>query len=72
MENEDELNEKIAKITTVINDKYPELLKFLNEMKVDIPDKNHKKTSLENLIKYHNSINSLLNKYIENQKLTNL
>lgn len=72
MENEDELNEKIAKLTTIINDKYPELVKFLNEMKVDIPDKNHRKTSFENLIEYHNSINSLLNKYIENQKLTNL
>jgi hypothetical protein len=35
---ENELNEKILKITMRIKEQYPELSKYLNEMPITIPD----------------------------------
>jgi hypothetical protein len=72
MENEEEINAKILKITMTIQDKYPELSKFLTEMPVSIPNKVHPQINLKNLNDYYLSLEVLLNKYVENQKFTNL
>ena len=38
MKNEKELNEDILKITMLIQEKYPELSKFITEMPVTVPN----------------------------------
>lgn len=72
MENDEEINAKILKITLKIQDKYPELSKFLTEMPVTIPDKVHPKINSKNLNEYYLSLEILLKKYIDNKKYTNL
>lgn len=72
MDDTEELNAKILKITMKIQAKYPELSKFLIEMTVTIPDKIHPSINPNNLNNYYNSLQDLLDKYIENQKLINL
>ncbi len=59
-----DLNAKILKITLRIQDQYPELYKYLEEMPVSIPDKNNPKITLYALKQYYESLNSSLNKYI--------
>ena len=72
MDKEVEIKAKIDEIKKIIQEKYPELLKFLNEIEVNKSEDNNNKEALKNLLENYNSIKSLLNKYIENQKLTNL
>jgi hypothetical protein len=72
MENEEELNAKILQITLKIQKDYPELSKFLAEMPVTIPNKVHPHINLKCLNEYYMSMEVLLNKYIENQKITKL
>jgi len=60
---ENYLNSKILKITMVIKNQYPELLEFLNEIPLPIPTENNPKTTLNNLKKYGESLNSILTKY---------
>jgi hypothetical protein len=59
------LNSKILKITMIINDEYPELSKYLEEMPVTIPVDNKPEITLHNLNAYYESLNVLLNKYIK-------
>jgi hypothetical protein len=63
METEKELNAKILKTTMIITEQYPELSKYLEEMKVTIPDEKTPDITLKNLQKYYDSLNSMLNKY---------
>jgi hypothetical protein len=63
-EAEKELNDNILKITTRINEKYPELSKYLGEMTVTIPDEKNPEITLRNLKAYYDSLNAMLNKYI--------
>lgn len=62
-EMEKDLNSKILKITVVINDKYPELSKYLEEMPDTIPNEKDPEISLKNLNTYYESLNSILKKY---------
>lgn len=64
-EAEKELNSKILKITLKINDQYPELAKYLEEMPVTIPVDKKPEITLQNLNAYYESLNVLLNKYIK-------
>ncbi len=64
METENELNAKILKITMTIKDKHPELSKYIEEMKVTIPDENNPEITLRNLNTYYDSLNAVLNNYI--------
>lgn len=64
-EAEKELNSKILKITLKINDQYPELSKYLEEMPVTIPVDKKPEITLTNLNTYYESLNVLLNKYIK-------
>jgi hypothetical protein len=60
----DDLNAKILKITLKIQDQYPELYKYLEEMPVTIPDEKNPKITRYNLKKYYESLNASLSKYV--------
>lgn len=61
---EKDLNSKILQITMKINDQYPELSKYLNEMPITIPDEKNPEITIKNMQAYYDSLNSILNKYI--------
>jgi hypothetical protein len=63
METEKDLNSKILKITMTINDQYPELSKYLEEMPVTIPVEKNPEITLNNLKAYYDSLHSMLSKY---------
>ncbi len=60
---EKDLNSKILKITMRIQDHYPELSQYLEEMPVTVPSENNPKITLNQLQSYYESLISLLNKY---------
>lgn len=64
---ERDLNLKIIQVTTEIKDHYPELIKFLDEMPVTIPDEQNMEITLKNLKSYYDSLNSVLTNYISEQ-----
>jgi hypothetical protein len=64
MQSEKDLNAKILQITMLIQEKYPELSKYLSEMSATIPIEEHLKINSEELQKYYNSLDQLLKKYI--------
>ncbi len=66
MKTETELNEKIVKITMTIQSEFPELMKFLNEMPVTIPDAKNPEINSIILEDYFNSLQNLLRKYAPN------
>lgn len=66
MKTEAELNENILKITMTIRNEFPELMKFLNEMPVTIPDKESPKINTSILQEYYDSLETLLRKYAPN------
>lgn len=59
-----ELNAKILKITLQIQNQYPELYKYLEEMPITIPDEKKPKITRYSLKQYYESLNSSLTKYI--------
>ncbi len=65
METEKEINAKILKITMTIKNQYPELSKYIEEMPITVPDEKNPEITLTNLNMYYDSLNSILNKYIE-------
>ncbi|MFM9989187.1 hypothetical protein [Flavobacterium sp.] len=66
MKTEAELNENILKITMTIRNEFPELIKYLNEMKVTIPDVKTPEISNKILKDYYDSLENLLRKYAPN------
>lgn len=64
VETEKDLNANILKITLRINNQYPELYKYIEEMQVTIPDESSPEITLKNLKSYYDTLNSMLNKYI--------
>lgn len=64
METERELNAKIIAITMQIQEKHPELSKFLNEMPITIPNENKPEINLKILKEYYDSLSNLLNDYL--------
>lgn len=64
MKSEKDLNAKILDITMLIQEKYPELSKYLSEMPATIPIESNPEINSENLQKYYNSLDQLLKKYI--------
>ncbi len=71
METEVKLNAAILKITTLIQTECPELMKYLNEMPITIPDVNNPKINIAILKEYYDSLVDLLRKYAPNH-LNNL
>lgn len=71
MKTENQLNEDILKVTMVIRNEYPELLKYLNEMPVTIPDVNKPAITIKVLQDYYDSLLDLLRKYAPNHGIFN-
>jgi len=68
MQLEKEISDKIVSITTIIREKHPELLTFLNEMPITIPDEKNPEINLKVLPEYYESLNNMLQKYLLEQK----
>jgi hypothetical protein len=60
METVSELNKKIIEVTMKIQQKHPELMNFLNEMPVTIPNEKHPHINISVLKKYYESLLSVL------------
>jgi hypothetical protein len=63
MKTEQELTNDILKITMMINEKFPELSKYITEMPVTIPDTDNPEINIKNLSDYKESLETLLKKY---------
>jgi hypothetical protein len=66
MKNENEINDKIMKITMTIKNDYPELSKYLNEMPVTIPDVSKPEMNNKTLFEYYKSLEAMLKEYVPN------
>lgn len=66
METEKELNDAIQKMTLKIRNEFPELLKYLVEMPVTIPDSNNPGIDIKILKDYYESLDSILKQYAPN------
>lgn len=64
------LNKRILKTMLLINDRYPELIKFVDEMSITIPGEKHPKITHKILRSYHKSLKSLVQKYTTNRSET--
>jgi len=60
---EKDLNSNIIKMTMIIKEQYPELLKYLDEMPVTIPAEKNPEITLKNLNAYYEALKSILGKY---------
>jgi len=69
METESEWNEKIMAITLQIQQQSPELMKFLGEMPVTIPDQKKPAINIAALKDYYESLQDLLKKYQMEQSI---
>ncbi|MDI1232772.1 MAG: hypothetical protein PSX81_00665 [bacterium] len=66
MENETEINAKILAILRVIQEKTPELMKYINEMPVTIPNEKEPEINARVLNDYYKSLSDMLsNQYIQ-------
>lgn len=63
MEKENELNVKILALTMEIQEKYPELSKYLDEMPVTIPNVPNPKMNPATLQEYYESLYTLVSEY---------
>jgi hypothetical protein len=63
MKTEQGLTNDILKITMMINEKFPELSKYITEMPVTIPDTDNPEINIKNLSDYKESLETLLKKY---------
>jgi hypothetical protein len=66
MKTEAELNQNIVKITMTIRNEFPELMKFINEMPVTIPNMESPEINVKILQDYFDSLEDLLRKYAPN------
>jgi len=69
METEAEINAKIMKLTMVISENYPELMKYLNEMPITIPIDSNPKINAKNLQKYYDNLLDIFRKYVAEHQL---
>jgi hypothetical protein len=65
MTTEKELNAAILKKTLMIQEKFPELSKYIEEMPITIPI-NNPEITIKNLKDYYNSLDNLVEKYGKN------
>lgn len=65
MPTEKELNAAILKKTLMIQERFPELSKYIEEMPITIPV-NNPEINLKQLMDYYNSLENLIEKYSEN------
>jgi hypothetical protein len=63
MKTEEELNQAIVKITMKITEKYPELMKSIEEMPATIPGNHNAEINSKSLRDYYDSLEAMLKKY---------
>lgn len=68
MKTEAELNKNIVKMSMTIRNEFPELMKFLNEMPITIPNLENPEINIKTLQDYYDSLEDLLRKYAPNHK----
>ena len=68
MKTENEINDDILKIITVIENKSPELSKYIAEMSINIPDNPTAEIKIKHLLSYYDSLAELLKKYTESHE----
>ena len=66
MKTENEINKNIVETKMDIDEKFPELSKYIDEMSVTIPNTNEPEINETNLEDYQSSLCVLLNKYAAN------
>lgn len=64
METKRELTEKILKITILIQEKYPELSKYLGEVEETLPTLEHPEVDADALAKYYQTLDEMLKDYL--------
>jgi len=69
METTLEINLKIMEITNEIRSHHPELLKYLNEMPVTIPNKQNPEITIKSLRDYYDSLFVLLRNYLKEKSI---
>jgi hypothetical protein len=65
METKDKLDKDILNITATIQEKFPELSKYIAEMPVHMAYTTGSTVSIESLKEYYNSLGELLKEYAE-------
>jgi hypothetical protein len=70
MKTEKELTDDILKLTMLIQSKFPELMKYITEMPVTIPDAADPEINTETLKGYYDSLDAVLKKYTVNHGTT--
>jgi hypothetical protein len=68
MQTEKELNEDILKLTLTIQERFPELSKYITEMPVTIPDEKNPQINLTTLKDYYDSLEAVLKEYASTHK----
>ncbi len=63
-----ELTAEIIKITSLIQEKYPELYEYLGEMPITIPSDQNPLIDSQTLNAYYESLVAMLNNYIYSHK----
>lgn len=73
MKSTTELTREIIKITSFIQEKYPELYEYLGEMPITIPNDQNPIINSQSLNAYYESLVAMLNNYIysHNQETPN-
>lgn len=71
MHTEEELNEKIMKLTMVIEENYPELTKYLSEIPIANLTESNPEISRQELSKYYDTLVSWFRGYVTEQQLQN-
>jgi cupin superfamily acireductone dioxygenase involved in methionine salvage len=64
METKKELTEKILKITILIQEKYPQLSKYLAEVEDTLPTFEHPEVDAVALAKYYQTLEEMLKDYL--------
>ncbi|QEE48577.1 hypothetical protein FUA48_03010 [Flavobacterium alkalisoli] len=64
METKKEITEKIFKITVLIQEKYPELSDYLDEVQDTIPAMEHPEVDAGTLFKYYETLDNMLKDYL--------
>jgi hypothetical protein len=72
MKTENELNQDILKITMTIEEKFPELSKYIGEMMVNISDTVGPNAIIKNLMDYYDSLDALLRRYTSSRSCKQL
>lgn len=64
METKKELTDKILQLTILIQERYPELSKYLSEVQDTLPVLEHPEVDTEALAKYYQTIDEMLKDYL--------